>query len=56
MRTCLRSRYSTISAADYNAAVADCRENQYDLYSTLHTRYGDILVQEKEEFGVEIVT
>jgi hypothetical protein len=47
---------SVISAAAYNALVDECAGNQYDLYAVLHQRYGDVLVQEKDEFGVDIVT
>ena len=51
-----RNSHSTISAAAYEEIVAECAGNQYNLYAALHERYGDVLLQKKDDFGVDIVT
>ena len=44
------------TADEYNEMAEGCGHNQYELYDRLHARYGDVMYQSEQEFGVDIVT
>ena len=44
------------TAQEYDDMAAAAGNNQYELYDALHARYGDVMYQSEDQFGVDIVT